>query len=56
MAGKALADLETVNLLLQFASFPRSVAAFHCQQAVEKSLKAFLVAHDVPFLFWHDLG
>lgn len=53
---KALADLETVNLLLQFASFPRSVAAFHCQQAVEKSLKAFLVAHDVPFLFRHDLG
>lgn len=24
-------------------------AAFHCQQAVEKTLKAFLVWHDRPF-------
>jgi HEPN domain-containing protein len=31
-------------------------AVFHCQQAVEKALKAFLVWHDVPFVKTHDLG
>ena len=31
-------------------------AAFHCQQAVEKTLKAFLAWHDVPFRKTHDLG
>jgi HEPN domain-containing protein len=28
---------------------------FHCQQAVEKSLKAFLVWRDHPFRKTHDL-
>lgn len=28
---------------------------FHCQQAVEKSLKAFLVWRDQPFRKTHDL-
>jgi HEPN domain-containing protein len=31
-------------------------AVFHCQQAVEKALKAFLVWHDIPFPKTHDLG
>jgi HEPN domain-containing protein len=31
-------------------------AAFHCQQAAEKSLKAFLTWHDVPFRRTHDLA
>lgn len=53
---KAIADLQAVALLLTFETYPRTVVAFHCQQTVEKSLKAFLVAHDVPFLFRHDLG
>jgi HEPN domain-containing protein len=30
-------------------------ALFHCQQAVEKALKAFLTAHDAPFRKTHDL-
>jgi HEPN domain-containing protein len=30
-------------------------AAFHCQQAVEKALKAFLTWHDRPFRKTHDL-
>lgn len=30
-------------------------AAFHCQQAVEKALKAFLTWHDQPFRKTHDL-
>jgi HEPN domain-containing protein len=30
-------------------------ALFHCQQAVEKALKAFLTWHDRPFRKTHDL-
>lgn len=30
-------------------------ALFHCQQAAEKSLKAFLTAHDTLFKKTHDL-
>jgi HEPN domain-containing protein len=33
-----------------------SDAAFHCQQAAEKALKAFLTWHDVPFRSTHDLA
>ena len=31
-------------------------AAFHCQQAVEKALKAFLTRNDHPFRATHDIG
>lgn len=31
-------------------------AAFHCQQAAEKSLKALLTWHDEPFRRTHDLS
>jgi len=30
-------------------------ALFHCQQAAEKALKAFLTFHDCPFRKTHDL-
>jgi HEPN domain-containing protein len=30
-------------------------ALFHCQQAVEKALKAFLTAHERPFRKTHEL-
>ncbi len=30
-------------------------AMFHCQQAIEKALKAFLTWHDQPFRKTHDL-
>jgi len=54
--AKARDDLRTVELLEVFDEYPCVVAAFHCQQAVEKSLKAFLTAHRVEFLYRHDLG
>ena len=53
---KARDDLRTVELLDIFDEYPCVVAAFHCQQAVEKSLKAFLTARHVEFLYRHDLG
>lgn len=31
-------------------------ATFHCQQAVEKAMKAFLAWHDHPFRKTHDLA
>lgn len=37
------------------APFPAAVA-FHAQQAAEKYLKAFLVAHQIEFPKTHDLG
>ena len=54
--AKARDDLRVVELLQAFDEYPCTAAAFHCQQAVEKSLKAFLVARHVPFLYRHDLG
>ena len=53
---KAREDLVTVELLQKFDTYPHLVAAFHCQQAVEKSLKAFLTAHGTRFAHRHDLG
>ena len=50
--AKADQDLGAARMLLD--GYP-DVALFHCQQAVEKALKAFLVWHDVPFRKSHDL-
>ena len=54
--AKAYDDLRTVELLEAFDDYPCVVAAFHCQQAVEKSLKAFLTWRNIAFLYRHDLG
>ena len=55
MAGETLRDLRRVEILL--AATPADVegALFHCQQAAEKALKAFLTWHDVRFRRIHDL-
>jgi HEPN domain-containing protein len=52
---KAVADLRTAEVVL--AATPPIVedALFHCQQAAEKAMKAFLTAHDKPFHKTHDL-
>ena len=42
------------QLLVQGARF-REIIAFHCQQAVEKYLKALLVRHQVEFPKTHDI-
>ena len=43
------------HLVLEEAPFPAAIA-FHAQQAAEKYLKAFLVAHQTEFPKTHDLG
>jgi HEPN domain-containing protein len=52
---KASADILAAEL--DFGADPLLLgdAAFHCQQAVEKTIKAFLSWHDVPFRKTHDL-
>lgn len=50
---KAALDLRAARALLDAGIV--SSALFHCQQAAEKSLKAFLTWHGTPFRRVHDL-
>jgi len=51
---KAGSDLFTITLILKGPG-PYDTACFHAQQAVEKTLKAFLAFHDRPLPRTHDL-
>lgn len=53
---KASNDLRYAEIDLAALPAAPEDAVFHCQQAVEKALKAFLVCHDEPFQKTHDLG
>lgn len=52
---KAQHDRSAVEKVLTPDCRETDVAAFHCQQAVEKTLKAFLISRTVPFEKVHDL-
>ena len=52
---KAHHDIRSVRQLLAADPPLRDTAAYHCQQAAEKALKAFLVLHDVSFPKTHLL-
>ena len=51
---RAAEDLAAASLLI--APVTLRSALFHCQQAAEKSLKAFLTWHQTPFPRTHDLA
>jgi HEPN domain-containing protein len=51
---RAAEDLAAASLLI--APVTLRSALFHCQQAAEKSLKAFLTWHQTPFPKTHDLA
>ncbi len=53
--SKAETDLRAAEVDLAAAPPLLEDALFHCQQAAEKSLKAFLTTHDSPFQKTHDL-
>lgn len=53
---RAQGDLRAAEIDLAAEPALSGDAAFHCQQAAEKSLKAFLTWHDVPFRRTHDLA
>jgi HEPN domain-containing protein len=52
---KSSEDLKAAKHLLKAPRALSGAAVFHCQQAAEKALKAFLAWHDVPFRKTHDL-
>ena len=51
------ADHDLGTSLITYLHIPafRDTVTFHCQQSVEKYLKAFLVFYGVEFKFTHDL-
>jgi HEPN domain-containing protein len=48
-------DLKTAELIIKDDYPLTNIIAFHCQQAIEKYLKAFLIANDIPIIKTHDL-
>ncbi len=48
-------DLKTVEILLKADEVLYDAICFHCQQSVEKYLKAYIVAYDLDFEKIHDL-
>jgi len=55
LLGVARDDEAAARTLLE-AQSPDSMVGFHCQQAVEKALKAVLAARGIEFPFTHDIG
>jgi len=53
--AKALNDLLAADNNLAAAETPYDTVCFHCQQAAEKLLKAYLVAKGVSYPLTHDL-
>ena len=53
---KAEKDLLTAKHELSFADAVTESVCFHCQQAAEKYLKAYLVFLDIPFTKTHEIG
>ena len=52
MADKDLTAAE----ILSKDDYPlTNIVVFHCQQAIEKYLKAFLIENDIPVIKTHDL-
>jgi HEPN domain-containing protein len=52
---KAESDWETVLILSAHEQCPRDMVCFHCQQHVEKLLKALLTVHDIEAPRTHNL-
>ena len=48
-------DLTAAELLLKDEHSLTNIVAFHCQQTIEKYLKAFWVENDIPIIKTHDL-
>jgi len=53
---KAAHDLQTAEIVASHLPDFDDTIAFHCQQAIEKSLKGYLVYLDIEFKPVHDLG
>jgi HEPN domain-containing protein len=56
--SKAESDIKNIENNLKYTDeeIPIDTVCFHCQQAVEKYLKAFLVSKEISFPYTHNLG
>lgn len=54
--SKADEDLRTAAIILENDRSLEGVVLFHCQQAVEKTLKGFLAYYNISFRKTHHLG
>ena len=52
---KAREDLTAAEILMAQQTPLLGIIGFHCQQAAEKYIKAFLVLHDIKFTKTHDI-
>ena len=52
---KAREDLAAAEILVAQQPPLLGIIGFHCQQAAEKYIKAFLVLHDIKFTKTHDI-
>jgi HEPN domain-containing protein len=48
-------DLYAAEIIIKDDHPLTNIIAFHCQQAMEKYLKAYLIENDVPLIKTHDL-
>ena len=48
-------DLYAAEIMAKDDYSLTNIVAFHCQQAIEKYLKAFLIENDIPLIRTHDL-
>lgn len=52
---KASNDLKAARIIAAATDGPIETAIYHCQQAAEKSVKAYLVFREIPFEKTHDI-
>ena len=52
---KSANDLRSALILTTAEDYPTDAVCFHCQQSIEKSLKALLIYKDIEFKKTHDL-
>jgi HEPN domain-containing protein len=52
---KAEEDIAVIQKLTEFEIIASSAVCFHCQQAVEKFLKAFLIANNKEIVRTHNI-
>jgi HEPN domain-containing protein len=48
-------DLKTAEIIIKDEDTLTNIIAFHCKQAIEKYLNAYLIEKDVPLVKTHDL-
>ncbi|MDR0760377.1 MAG: HEPN domain-containing protein [Treponema sp.] len=48
-------DLYVAEIIIKDDYPLTNIIAFHCQQTIEKYLKAYLMENDVPLIKTHDL-